>query len=304
VLRCSRRLLGILVIYVSITFAPSSHADPKKANAKTSASSHAKTAATRRSTAVPRNHTKQSTARHESRHSTATFPGNVESTPAFRYAQLDVVACETELEQRQLPVQHENASWPQLKQPTRLKGPLNGVTFRTDRPESERGSSPYELLDCRLVLALDDFSKLARGEGINEVVFSSAYRPPPESADADEAGKRHAGGLAIDIHRFRRDDGQWIKVEEDFHGRLGKDSCGRNAQKPVPATPEAILLRRLVCGAATQRLFQSVLTPSYDHAHRDHLHLELTVGVRWFIVSWRTPTEPALRSRSGLLRPT
>lgn len=213
------------------------------------------------------------------------FPANAEMTPAYRYAQLAFGDCEAEIEHRDIPAQRDPSDWPQLKQPMRLSGALNGVIFRTDRPPTERGNSPYELIDCRLLLALDDFSKLLRAEGIGEAVYSSAYRPPGANADADAPGKRHAGGLAIDIHRFQRDDGEWIKIETDFHGRIGRKVCGKNASPPHPATSEARLLRRLVCGASEQHLFQSILTPNYDHPHRNHLHLEITVGVRWFILS-------------------
>lgn len=217
--------------------------------------------------------------------SSAIFPGDVENTAAYRYAQLGSDACYEELEKRELSVRRESEQWPGLSAPVRLTGPLNGVTFRTDIDESERDKSPYELFDCRLVLALHDFTLLLRAQGIHEVVMSSAYRPPPKSADPDAQGKRHAGGLAIDMHRFRHDDGRWFKIDRDFHGRMGASVCGKAASLPQSATEEARLLRRLVCGAAEQRLFQIILTPNYDAAHRNHLHFGLTMGVRWFIVS-------------------
>jgi hypothetical protein len=210
----------------------------------------------------------------------------VEGTPGYRYAQLDSESCYAEVTKRQLPLRREGQSWPGVTAPMRFTGPINGVLIHTDRIESERASSPYELFDCRLALAMDDFSKLLSAEGISEVVIFSAYRPPPKSAHADaEQLKRHAGGLAVDIHRLRRADGSWIKIDSDFHGRIGAKICGVSAAPPNPSTPEAKLLRRVVCAAAEQHLFQLVLTPNYDRAHRNHLHLGLTAEVKWFIVS-------------------
>lgn len=230
---------------------------------------------------------RQASTRHR-RHwqrSTASFPADFEQSRAYRYAQLEPSACYAELRQRELPVAIETERWPGLSAPVRLTGPLNGVMFRTDMTAEQRVSTPYELFDCRLMLALHDFTEILRAEGIQEVVMSSAYRPPPKSFAADAQGKRHGGGLAIDMHRFGHQDGRWIKVDRDFHGRLGANVCGTAAVPPSPASEDARLLRRLVCTAAERRLFQSILTPNYDRPHRNHFHLEITAGVRWFIVS-------------------
>ena len=43
-------------------------------------------------------------------------------------------------------------------------------------------------------------------------------------------------------------------------------------------------LRRLVCAAVEADLFQVVLTPHYDHAHQNHVHLELVPDVDWSFV--------------------
>jgi hypothetical protein len=162
---------------------------------------------------------------------------------------------------------------------------LHDVQFRTDFKAEDGGPSVYSLIDCRLVLALDDFSKTLHEQGIVEVFFSSAYRPPPKGTDETAPGRRHGGGLAIDVHRFKSAELGWLSVEKDFHGRLGARVCGSSARPPLPAAKSSSLLRKLVCTAAEQHLFQSILTPNYDRPHRNHFHLELTPEVRWFIVS-------------------
>src|SRR5512145_854780 len=188
------------------------------------------------------------------RRSDAVFPESVENTPAYRYAQMDGASCHAELSTRGLELRREDAgNWPGILTPVRLQSPLEGIVFRTDLG---RTGSHFELMDCRLVLALHDFAKLLYEAGIREVVFSSAYRPPPKSFPSDGVAKRHAAGLAIDVHRFRREDGSWVKVVDDFHGQLGRRVCGKSAPKPTPCTKEAELLRQLVCGAAEQHLFQ------------------------------------------------
>lgn len=277
-----------LLLGLGLTGTSGAQAAPKTpATKRTPATTPTKHATKRKSTAKrPTRHRAASKRARPRRHrSTAVFPSDLESTPAYRYSQLESEACYRELEKRDLPTQRETKAWPGLTAPVRVTSPIHGVRFRTDRGDSELATSPYELFDCRLVLALDDFTELLRAEGIVEVVYSSAYRPTPKSVAMGDQGKRHAGGLAIDVHRFRQDDGTWIKVEQDFHGRIGATVCGKSAASPVRSSPAAKLLRRLVCGAADQRLFQCILTPDYDYPHRNHLHLEVRAGVRWFIVS-------------------
>jgi len=66
---------------------------------------------------------------------------------------------------------------------------------------------------------------------------------------------------------------------------VGCSACERRSRStPLPATPEARELRSIVCEAADQHLFTSILTPGYDRAHKNHFHLEVTPGVRWSLV--------------------
>jgi hypothetical protein len=48
--------------------------------------------------------------------------------------------------------------------------------------------------------------------------------------------------------------------------------------------PAAIELRAIVCAAVDKDLFNVVLTPNFNRAHRNHLHLEVTRDVDWFMV--------------------
>jgi hypothetical protein len=73
-----------------------------------------------------------------------------------------------------------------------------------------------------------------------------------------EAGNwsRHARAQAIDIAGFRLADGRRITVAADWQGD----------------TPEARFLHRVRDDGC--RIFGTILSPDYNAAHRDHLHLE------------------------------
>lgn len=204
-------------------------------------------------------------------------------TPAYRYAQLDRAACEAELTRRAIPFTRVEDARGVLA-PVRLAGPVGGVTYRTGLGAKQRETSPNEVFDCRLVLALDDFSAILRAHDVAEVIHMSGWRPPPARAwPAGKLGTRHDGALAMDAGWFVKKSGEKLDVEKDFHGRIGARTCGPGAG-PAPATPEAMELRSIVCQAAEAHLFQVELTPDYNWPHRNHFHLEVTPKVKWFLV--------------------
>jgi hypothetical protein len=170
----------------------------------------------------------------------------------------------------------------------RLAGPIGGVTYRTDAPAWERASSPAEVFDCRLVLALSDWSKVLTAHGIDEVRIASAWRPSKGRARGDRPAKRHGGALAVDVLRFGKRPApgetsrRWLSVAADFHGRIGASVCAAEAREKLPEAARE--LRVLACEAHTRKTFTSVLTPSYDRAHRDHFHLEIRPSVTWSLL--------------------
>lgn len=209
-------------------------------------------------------------------------PDDATSSPAYRYAQLDRPACEAELAARQIAYKPEPGT-KGVRMPVRLAGPLRGVEFRTNLRDAARATTPWEILDCRLVLALDDFAAILAQHDIVDVRHYSTYRAPPKSWPDDQIGTRHHGGLAIDAARFIARDGSYLDVDDHFHGRIGAKTCGEGAG-PSPATPEAVKLRAILCEAVKQRLFHVYLTPNYDRPHQNHFHLEVTEGWKSFLV--------------------
>jgi hypothetical protein len=195
---------------------------------------------------------------------------------ASRYASLDRPSCEADLERRHISFDRM-AEARGVIAPLRLTGPLSGVTFRSNLPPSKSRTSPYDIYDCRLVLALDDFARLLARHDIVEVVHLSVYRPVPAKVALKGAGRRHGGALAIDAAIFKTKDGRALSVEKDFHPR-------RIGARPCPAPKEASELRKIACEANDARLFNVLLTPNFNWAHRNHFHLEVTAGVQWTLV--------------------
>lgn len=200
-----------------------------------------------------------------------------DGTPtASRYAGLDRSSCEAELRKRHIAFERVGEARGVVA-PLRLKGPLSGVTFRSNLPPSQSRTSPYDIYDCRLVLALDDFAGVLAKHGVVEVTHLSVYRPVSSRVPLKGGtGRRHGGALAIDAALFKMNDGRTLSVERDFHGRIGA--------RPCPAPANASELRRIACEANEARLFNVLLTPDFNWAHRNHFHLEVTAGVRWTLV--------------------
>lgn len=196
--------------------------------------------------------------------------------PASRYAALDQAQCEGELKKRSISFKRVDTARGVVA-PVRLEGPLSGVTFRSNLSASQRKTAVIEIYDCRLVLALDDFAKILAKHDVNEVIHLSVYRPVSKKVTLKNGvGRRHSGALAIDAAIFKTNDGKTLDVLKDFHGAIGAKTC------PPPAS--ASELRKIACEASSARLFNVLLTPDYNWAHRNHFHLEVTSGARWFFV--------------------
>ncbi|HKO47847.1 MAG TPA: extensin family protein [Polyangiaceae bacterium] len=202
---------------------------------------------------------------------------------AEAYGQLTPAACLALLDERHIPYSREEPKRG-VKIPVRLTGKVGGVLYRTDFPDRERAHVPWEVFDCRLVLSLDDFSETLRAHSIAEVRLFSAWRPPAKSWPMSEVARRHQGALAIDVRELRKDNGEVLNVLEHFHGKLGVTQCVPAAPPPNPDCPEARELHELVCAASAAHIFNSILTPNYNPAHKNHFHLELTPDVDWFML--------------------
>ncbi len=217
------------------------------------------------------------------KHAVSRFqnPDDAPDTPAVRYGAMAPDECFAELDKRTIEYQKETAKG--VLAPVRLTGRLHGVLFRTDLKDEQRATTPWEIADCRLVLALDDFAQILEKHDVVEVRHYSIYRVAPKSWPDDKIGAQHNGGLALDAGRFIRKDGSSLDVLKTFHGKIGDKTCGDGAG-PHPATEDSKELRAILCAAVDAHLFNVVLTPDFNRPHRNHFHLEVMAGVHWFLV--------------------
>jgi len=164
---------------------------------------------------------------------------------------------------------------PGVRWPIRLQGPIEGVSF-----VAQDQSPTFAILDCRLAVTLQAWARDLRRAGVRRVEYFSMYRPNATIAGTDTISG-HAHGLAIDAARFVLHSGAVVDVRGDWEGR-------KRGQAPCPTRPDEArpgrLLRTITCSAADRKLFQVVLTPHYNKAHDNHVHLEIKPEVSWTYV--------------------
>ena len=206
-----------------------------------------------------------------------------ESTLAYRYANLSDEEALAELARRRIDWVPAKPPLPGVRTPIRLAGPLRGVSIHSSLPPAERADSAFEILDARLALALDDFCALLGRHDIVELVHYTMYRPPAETPAEGQKPIRHPAGLAIDVGALRKRDGSWLAVGPHWPSNIGAKTCGDGAVEHW--TREARELVSIVCEATDERLFHFALTPDFDAAHADHVHLEIKPQAHSFIVN-------------------
>ena len=203
-----------------------------------------------------------------------TFPPEPERLPAVRYAKLSSSECLAELGVRKIAYR-DGKKAPTIETPVTLEGRLRGVRFEFAHPVPD---DYRDVLDCRLLLALDDLASIARERAIDVVRYNSIFR----RGWARARGQRHLAGVAIDIVEFEKTGGAVLNVKSDFAGSgVGAATCGDRA-KPA-ASVKAAELRELVCALDRARVFNLMLTPHYDRRHNDHFHFEVRRGISWFL---------------------
>lgn len=202
--------------------------------------------------------------------------------PNLHYAGLDQAKCEAELKHRSIAFVRGEPTVGVLA-PVRLRGPLHGVTIHSAIPAAQIAKATLELFDCRLVLALDDFTAMAAKHDIVEMIHMSVYRSRAAGGCTPKYdGQQHCGALAIDVGTFKKRDGSVLSVEKDFAGHIGGVTCGAAAHPAT--TPAGRELWGLVCDAADRALFNVILTPNFNAQHFNHFHLEITPKAKWMLI--------------------
>lgn len=167
------------------------------------------------------------------------------------------------------------ADTPGVRWPIRLRGPVAGVVF-----EPNDHDATHAVLDCRLALALHAWAGELRRAGVRRVDYYSIYRPGARIAGSGRVSG-HAHGMAIDAARFTLHSGAVLNILDDWEGRVrGAEPCPLRSDESSGGR----LLRAVTCSAADHKLFQVVLTPHYNKAHHNHVHLEIKPEVDWTFV--------------------
>lgn len=193
------------------------------------------------------------------------------SVNATRYA-LSASACENRLEELGVGFRRYRGDRAQgVRRPIILEGNVRGLAVR-GRWDSE----VHSVTDCRLVLAVADWAPILRRAGVREIQYFSMLRPGARIARSGRVSS-HASAMAIDVGWFILDDGTELSILDDWEDRdRGDAPCGGRYREDA----DSALMRRVVCDAAREGIFQVMITPHHDHAHRNHLHLEVRPDAR------------------------
>ncbi len=199
------------------------------------------------------------------------------SSPARRFGNLSGSRCRAETKARGLDVKPAKASPKHIATPLRIVGAFHGVRFVAPHAPSKFG-----LVECRLALALDELGSLLTTHDVVSVRVDNVYRPQAHLPGSKKRSQ-HAYGLAVDITSLELADGRILTAENEWHAAIGDPVCGPSAVMNDP-TEESILLRNIVCDVARHGIFQHLLTPSFNAAHRTHFHFDIQRdNPRWSI---------------------
>ncbi len=124
------------------------------------------------------------------------------------------------------------------------------------------------ILDCSLAVSLDEAGRYLRALGVSALRIASGYSR--RNVRGTNRPSKHSFGLAVDVPSLEGPQLGVIRVDADYEQGLGDgaDCIG------APVTARGALLRIAVCQLVRSGLFSLVLSPDYDDAHHDHLHLE------------------------------
>lgn len=150
--------------------------------------------------------------------------------------------------------------------------PLNGVTYRYSANDT-----PRETLfgDCALMRSLAQAAPIMRARGVEQVIDIGVYnyrcidqsKTPPNCNMS-----QHAYAKAIDLAGFVTGDGTRYSVLDDWVIDT-TDTCTADTENEKDA-----FLHELICELKAAGVWNIVLTPNYNDAHRNHFHVDLTAG--------------------------
>lgn len=153
----------------------------------------------------------------------------------------------------------------EIDEPVLLHSPVGGVALRyfesTDEGEV--------LVSCETARSIVGSAAVAKLLGATEIIHMGTYNC--RTIAGKSTLSEHATGRAIDVAGFTLDDGTEITVLEDWEDG-----------EPDPQTSAGQLLRGFAETIWGKSLWNVILTPEFNAAHDNHLHLDLTPGGNTF----------------------
>jgi hypothetical protein len=206
----------------------------------------------------------------------APVPGGLDADAAGALTREE---CFSKLDEWAVPYEKVDDAPQAIDAPVRLTGPVAGVSFVI--PWDARNHN--DVLDCRLAVALAEWSVLLRERGVVEVRLYSFYRSGGRggvtSARARGQLSQHNFGMAIDARWFVLENGDVLDVLADFVNPGTDDIC----EGTVEDERGAVLLD-LYCAAAAAKLFHVQISPAHNAQHANHYHLDLNgANGGWYI---------------------
>ena len=150
--------------------------------------------------------------------------------------------------------------------------PIGGIDYRFLGDATLRADLSA---DCSLIVALADSAPILRARGVVEVVDIGVYNyrcigggTPP---NCPEGISQHAFATAIDIAGYLTSDGEYYSVNDDWVIDSGGSTCGA-----VTENTRDEFLHEIICAQKAAGIWNIVLTPNFNAAHRNHFHVDLT----------------------------
>jgi hypothetical protein len=152
---------------------------------------------------------------------------------------------------------------------------VGGVSFRY----TESATAGRMLVDCSLGVRIAWLAEILEARGVVEAEHIGTYNyrciggGTPETRPGCTLSQ-HAQSKAIDLHAFTLESGDHFDTVDDWEIRAdGQPICGGTFDSEGDE-----FLRDLACEMHGLGMFNIILTPDYNSAHRNHFHVDLTEG--------------------------
>lgn len=173
-----------------------------------------------------------------------------------------------------------------VEDPITVTLPLNGVGYRYNG-----STDPRKTLygDCALMKSLADAAPIMRKHEIVEFVDIGIYnyrcidqsKTPPNCTMS-----QHAYAKAIDIAAWKTSDGTKYTVLTDWNVDPATTTCSAATEGDKDT-----FLHKVICELKAAGVWNIVLTPNYNDAHRNHFHVDLSEGAN--TIKRDDPSAPA-----------